>query len=346
MLRVVDDALALDTEARRLTLDDLEACAASLTALVSREAGLVFDSMFASGDVGDAIGALRSGRPAVAHFIAAYRDLMLRRIVEEVLLGLERGPEVVLRAATIPLSPAREAALGVPSLRESLRDAWRTSGDAVSAARLVWHLFGTGAAAELAALPADLVARSGPRLAPLRAWGALESARSDATLAALDRAVAAAPDLGLGQILLGEAVLARGVRRRHGGASVLEQAVPALHRVFSADPDQDPEPSARAFGWFHRGRVELSLPPVLGRAERGLASLEKALAALETEGSAVEPAARARIQANAKLALGRHWLAGGDAERGRARALLEEAAAVDPEGMIARVAEEEISRAR
>jgi DNA-binding transcriptional MerR regulator/tetratricopeptide (TPR) repeat protein len=336
VLRVIDDALGLEGTARRLTLDDLEACATSLTALVGAEAALVFDAMFESGDVGGAIAALRTGRPAVARFITAYRDLMLRRVVEEVLVGLEQGPEVVLRAATVPLSPAREAQLGVPERRAALWDAWRRAGDEPSAAQLLWHLFGTGASAELGSLLPELVAHAGARLAPLCAWGALESARSATTLAALDRAVAAAPDLALGQILLGEAVVARGLRRRHGGASLLEQAIPAVHRVFAADPERDPEPCARAFGWFHRGRLELQLPAVLGRKERALLSLEKALAVIGASGDAIEPAVRARIGANARLALGRHWMGAGD--EARARALLDEAAAVDPDGPIGRAA--------
>jgi len=343
VLRVIEDALALEGAARRLTLDDLEACATELTTLVSREAFLVFDAMFASGDLGSAIGALRSGRPAVARFITAYRDLMLRRVVEDLLLGLERGRELVLRAATVPLSPEREAALGVPARRAALREASHRAGDEASAARLVWHLFGTGAAAELAALPPEIAAQAGARLAPLVAWGALESARSATTLAALEAAVHRAPELALGSILLGEAVIARGLRRRHGGASLLEQAIPALHRVFEADPDRDPEPLARASGWFHRGRVELSLPAVLGRTDRGLASLERALAALDSGGDAIEPAARARLAANVRLLLGRHWMAAGD--EARARRLLEEAAAVDPEGLIGRTALEETALA-
>lgn len=346
VLRVVDEALGLEAEARRLTLEDLEACSTALTALVAREAGLVFDSMFESGDVGRAIGALRTGRPTVARFIAAYRDLMLRRIVEELLLGLEHGPELVLRAATIPLSPTREAELRVPEHRAALHEAWQKSGDEASAVRLTWHLFGTRTT-ELAALPADLAARAGARFAPLFAWGALESARAQHApvaghIAALNRAVTAAPDLALGQILLGEAIIARGMRRRHGGAGLLDQTVPALHRVFSVDPDRDPEPIARAFGWFHRGRVELSLPPVIGRTERGVASLEKALRAAAEDG--IEPAARARIVGNAQLALGRHWKAAGEAAR--ARALLEEAATADPEGTIGRIAREELETAR
>ena len=339
VLEVIEDALALEGTARRLTLDDLEACAASLTSLVAREAALVFDAMFESGDVGGAIAALRAGRPAVAHFIAAYRDLMLRRVVEEVLVGLERGPEAVLRAATVPLSPAREEALGVPARRAALWEAFARTGDEPSAAALVWHLFGAGAAAEIAALPPEVTSRAGARLGPLVAWGALEVTRNAATVAALDRAVAAAPDLALGQILLGEAVVARGLRRRHGGASLLEQTLPAMHRVFSADPEQDPEPCARAFAWFHRGRVEIQLPAALGRKDRAVRALEMALVTAEGAGEAIEPAARARIDANVRLALGRHWASAGEVDR--ARTLFTQAASVDPEGAIGRTAQEE-----
>jgi DNA-binding transcriptional MerR regulator len=340
VLRVIEDAVRLDGAARRLTLDDLEACAPSLSALVGREAGLFFDAMFESGDVGGSIAALREGRGAVARFIAAYRDLMLRRIVEEVLVGLEHGPEAVLRAATVPLSPGREEQLGVPRRRAALWAAWRREGDEPAASRLVLHLFATGAAADLAALPEEVIARAGTRLGPLVAWGALESARSATTLAALDDAARAAPGLSLGQILLGEAIVARGLRRRHGGVSLLEEGIPALHRVFAADPARDPEPIAQAFGWFHRGRLELAVPAVLGRGERGIASLGQALRLLADEG--IEPAARARIGANARLSLGR-WHAA-DGARDRARALFEEARQVDPEGPIGRVADEDLAR--
>ena len=93
---------------------------------MEREAELVFDAMFESGDVGGAIGALRSGRPAVARFITAYRDLMLRRIVEEVLLGLERGPELVLRAAELGYSALavtdRHSLAGVVRAHEAAKE--------------------------------------------------------------------------------------------------------------------------------------------------------------------------------------------------------------------------------
>jgi DNA-binding transcriptional MerR regulator len=333
VLEVVEEALALDEVSQRLTLDDLSSCAASLTDMVGHEAALFFDTMFRSGDVRGSIQALRSGRPAVARFIAAYRDLMLRRIVDEVLIGLERGPEAVLRTATVPLSARREEELGVPARRAALAEAFHRSDDEASAARWAWHLFETGAAGELAAVPPD---RLPARLRPLVAWGALATGHDGETLAALERAVEAAPDFVLGQILLGEAIVARGLRRRHGGASLLEAGIPALNRVFSVDPERDPEPAARAFGWFHRGRLELALPAVLGRRERGLASLARALQILDDAPDAIEPAARVRLGANARLALARHHAGAGD--EARARQLLAAAAAMDPDGAIAQVA--------
>jgi DNA-binding transcriptional MerR regulator len=333
VLEVVDQALTLDEDTRRLTLADLEACRSALTALVDREAELFFDAMFQSGDVSGSIAALRGGRAAVARYIAAYRDLQLRRIVEEVLVGLERGPELVVRTATVPLSPERQEALGALARRAELEDALAREASAEAASRLVWHLFQTGADTALASVSHAALA---PRERVLVAWGALSASRSADTLAALSRAVEQAPDFALGQILLGETLVARGLRRKATGASLLSAGIPALNRVFGADPDRDPEPVARAFGWFHRGRLELALPPVLGRRERGLASLARALAAVDDANGGIEPAARARVGANARLALGRHHAAAGDVDA--AHDLFEAAAAFDPAGPIGEAA--------
>ena len=132
VLEVVDQALALDEETRRLTLADLESCAGALTALVDREAALFFDAMFQSGDVGGSIRALLGGRGAVARYIAAYRDLLLRRIVDEVLVGLAHGPELVMRTATIPLSARRMDELGVAARRDALTAEWEARRDQVA----------------------------------------------------------------------------------------------------------------------------------------------------------------------------------------------------------------------
>lgn len=346
VLAIVDDALALGPSARALTLDDLTACAADLTALVAREATLFFDAVFRSGDVGGSIAALREGRGTVARFITAYRDLMLRRIVEDLLVAIERGPDIAARAATVPLSAAKERELGVIERRAELyRLALEGPGapDTGACLRLVWHLFACGAAPELASLPPGVALAAGPRAAVLVAWGAYESARSASSLRALRRASEVEPGFALGHLLAGEAAVARGLRRRDAGASLLEEVVPALHRIVTADPGEDGEPAARVLGCFHRGRFELALPPVLGRGQRGAEALLDVLRRVEgAEGADLDPAAIARIKANAWLALGRHSMSAGDPAS--ARELFLSAMAVDPEGPIGDAARGELAR--
>jgi DNA-binding transcriptional MerR regulator len=308
VLAVVEEALGLAPAARALTLADLEVCAADMTALVTREAELFFDAVLRSGDVGGSIAALREGRGAVARFITAYRDRMLRRIVDDLLVAIEQGPEVAARAAAVALSPERERELGAAELRERLRGG-AARGEREAAVTLIWHLFGCGAAEELAALPPEWVALGGEREAVLALWGRLASpggaGGGGAGLRALERAAAAAPGFALGEILVGEAALTRALRRRDAGTSLLEQAVPALHRIVSADPMADPEPLARALGLFHQGRVELSLPPVLGRARRGALAIERALEICAREAD-LDPVVRARLEVNARMALDKH----------------------------------------
>jgi DNA-binding transcriptional MerR regulator/tetratricopeptide (TPR) repeat protein len=348
ILTIVEETLGLDPRATELTLADLEACAADLRGLVSREAEIFFEQVIASADVAGTIGALRSGRASVARFITAYRDLMLRRIVEDLLGAIQHSHELIARASALPLSAERERELGAPDRRwaevhRAARAGQDPGRDAASA--LVWHLFVCGAAADLAALPPGIVEAAGPRAAALVAWGGYERDRGLASLRALERAADAAPDLALGQILLGEASLGRGVQRRSDGgpsraprAGLLDGAVAALHRLVGADPASDPEPAAQALGFFHKGRVELALPIVLGRRRRGVESLERAVAIVEdpSNAPAIEPAARARVAANARLVLGRHHADAGDPAE--ARALLEAVIAADPAGPVAEAA--------
>jgi DNA-binding transcriptional MerR regulator len=306
VLAVVEEALGLAPAARALTLADLEVCAADMTALVAREAELFFDAVLRSGDVSGSIAALREGRGAVARFITAYRDRMLRRIVDDLLVAIEQGPEVAARAAAVALSPEKERELGAAELRDRLRGG-AARGEREAAVTLIWHLFGCGAAEELAALPPEWAGLGGEREAVLLLWGRLASpggAGGGAGLRALERAAAAAPGFALGEILAGEAALTRALRRRDAGTSLLEQAVPALHRIVSADPGADPEPLARALGLFHQGRVELSLPPVLGRARRGAQAIERALE-INARSADLDPVVRARLELNARMALER-----------------------------------------
>lgn len=310
VLAIVDEALALDADARDLTLDDLAACAGALEALVGREAALFFDRVFESADIAATITALRAGRGTVARFVTAFRDLMLRRIVDDLLVSIERGPELVVRTATVPLSPDVERALGLFDRRRALAAA-AESGDAAAVERFVWHLLSTGGLGELAALPAEHVARCDARVRVLAAYAGYEVARSAAGMEALERALAATPGFALGRILVGEASLARGLKKP--GSGFLERAVPGLHALLGTDPETDAEPVARALGWFHRARVELELPAVLGRRERALTGLDRAkeLAAQPD----IDPAARARIETNVELLRARHSVSPARAEQ-------------------------------
>lgn len=375
LVAIVEETLTLDPAARDFTLQNLELVAQDQTAFVMREAEQFFGKVLETADIGATITALRAGRGLVARFIGAYRDLMLRRIVEELLLAIQHGNFAVARGATVPLSAKVERELGTFERRAELRA--QLSGTITSEATdaLVWHLFACGAVSELAALPPEVSAAASPRGAVLIAWGSYESARSAQGLRALERAVDAVPEMALGQILLGEASVVRGLRRHDASSGVLERSVPAMHRMVCADPERDPEPAARALGCFYRGRVEIAMPAVLGRQRRGVALLERALAlvgeeadplvavtetarlvrgaeatapggraaAAGSEGeapSAIEPACRARIAANARLSLGRYYASLGDVRR--ARAILEIAAAVDPDGPIGDAVREEL----
>jgi hypothetical protein len=205
-----------------------------------------------------------------------------------------------MRAVVPPLPRARRDELGEPARRAALA-ALAESGDADSAAALVIHLFGCADAAALAALSPSVIAAAGPRTAPLAAWGAHEAAPSDATLAALDRAVAAAPDLPLGPILLAGATLARGVRRRDdAGPSLLEEVVPALQRLAAADPEIERDPALRALGHVHLGWVELALPAVLGRRERGALALARSSTIAREFAAMIDPAIIATIVESAE----------------------------------------------
>lgn len=346
VLATVEDALALKGAARALTLDDLSVCAADLTVLVAREAAIFFDMVLRSGDVGGSIAALREGRGVVARFITAYRDRMLRKIVDDLLEAIASGPDVAAKARTIPLSEARLTELGAPALRSTLQAAL-SGGEsplerASAASRLVWHLFASGAGAELAALGEAAPAQLSDREAVLLAWGAHERSRSPTSLRALERAADAVPDFALGQILLGEASLVRALRRRDAGAGLLEEAVPALHRLVIAEPERAASIAERALGLFHRGRVELALPAVLGRKRRGAEALALSIALLSGEGgSELDPAARALVSANAHLAYARYLAEEGDVIF--ARQHFEGAEAIDPGGPIGSVAREELA---
>jgi len=350
LVAIVEEALALEPAARDFTLSNLELVAQDQTAFVMREAELFFGTVLSTADIGGTISALRAGRGLVARFFGAYRDIMLRRIVEELLLAIQHGNFAVARSATVPLSAKVERELGTFERRAELRAALADAITTEATDAFVWHLFACGAVSELSALPPEITTAASPRAEVLIAWGSYESARSAQGLRALEKAIEATPDFALGQILLGEASVVRGLRRHDASSGLLERSVPAMHRMVRADPERDPEPIAKALGSFYRGRVEIAMPAVLGRQRRGLELLERALALVgepvepgapvDPAPYSIEPACRARIAANARLLLGRYYASLGDVRR--ARAILELAASVDPDGALGDAVREDL----
>jgi DNA-binding transcriptional MerR regulator len=319
-LALIAEALALPEGARALTLDDLAICAEHLAGLVSHEAVAFFDRVLATGDVPGSVAALRAGRRTVARFVTAYRDLMLRRIVDELLIGIQESRGLVARARGASLSERAQAALGVPARRADLVARARR-GDARAAAALVRLDFACGREADEA-----LLAQVGPIEAALAAFAACE--RGAGALDAIEDAARRAGGSPLAAILAGEARLAWAVRGAGAGAGLLEAAVPALQRVVTADPELERDAFARALGWLHRGRVELALPAVIGRKARGAAALARALV-LADEDPALEAPIGAAVALRAHLWLGREREASGDREA--ARAHFSAARRIDPD---------------
>lgn len=323
VLAAVGEALELDGDAKRLTLADLQACAGDLTRLVEIEAGLFFDLVLETGDMPGAVQALRAGRGAVARFITSYRDLMLRHVVEQILDAVERGPDVMAAARTLPLGAELAEKLGVAARSQKL-SALARRGDPAAANDLVWHLFVLGSRAELRGLGEPVRKLLRPRAKLLLAHAEAEAP------AVVDSRAGTFP---LGEILAAERALARLVSRGPESGSFLEEVVPALHRLVHAAPEKDADPLASALAFLRRGLLGIALPRALGRRPGALRDLERALETVLMVPGRIDPAMRAWIEGNARLALGRNQ------ERPElARAHLERAHAVDPTGPIGEAA--------
>lgn len=307
VLGLVDEVLRLPPVARSLTLTDFGFCSEELTRLVTREAGLFFERVLVSGDVPGSLDALRAGRGAVARFITAYRDLLLHGLVEQLAVGLSEGRALAANAVDTTLSPEAVAALGGPPGVES------------ASAPFVAFVLGDGAFLEALPAPSSAAARAlSAHARCVRSGGPTEAL---ATLAA---------ESALGRVLLGEALLARALFRKSDDASVIEPVVAALGHVVAARPLEEPEADARALAFHRAGRVELALPAVLGRRDRGVALLGLAL----EHGERASPLVRAHVLANASLALAEALDA--DGRMGEASELRGRAVALDPGGPIGR----------
>lgn len=328
VLATVAEVVALEGPARDLTLEDLRVSAPQVGALVEAEAAVFFDMVIRRGEMTEPVAALRAGRSAVARFIAAYRDLTLRRIVEALITAVRDAASRVEGANPLPLGPELLARLGADELGAKLTAGAR-QGDPAKANDLVWHLFAVGKARDLARLPAAVRNLLRPR-AELIVASSVEGAELDAILSR-------AGSFPLGEVLAAEAALARALGQSATGEGLLERVVPALGRLFGADPGRDADPLASALGFLRRGLVALALPRALGRRPHAVRDLEAALAVVLGSPGHLHPAAHARIEANARLALGRTLLEQG--HPAEARIQLGRAAAIDPKGPVGRTAE-------
>jgi len=307
VIGVVAEALELGADARELTLADLAASREPIRQLVQAEAGAFFEHVVERGDVPAAVRALQQGRPAVARFIAAYRELALRRVIDELLEAVRSAPQHVARATALPLSRERAAALGADTTLATLRER-ADAGDAASANDWAWLCFSLRPPAELAAPSSALRERLRPRAQLLVAHARLEDGGDPRELSSILERAAGFP---LGEVLAAEVALIEALAPARGG--VLERSVPALHRLFSADPGADADPLASAWAYLRRGLVVLALPQALGRSASAERDLEHALAVVGSAPGRLHEAVRARIEGNARLRLGERWLAVGRA---------------------------------
>jgi DNA-binding transcriptional MerR regulator len=341
VLAAVAEALALEGDARQLTLDDLQSCARELARLTEIEALLFFDLVIRIGDTPRSVQALRAGRGAVARFITAFRDLMLRRIAEDILQAISRGPGAFGHPRVLALSDDRLNQLGASARRSELMERAR-GGDAAAANDLVWHLSVVGPVSELIRLPKKVLELLRPRALLLVRLFAIEKDGGDPR--ELEQIVARATPFPLGEVLIAEAQLVRLVAHGPREAGFLEELVPALHRLASALPDQDADPLASACAFHRRGQIGLALPRVLGRQLRAVSDLERALEVVLAAPGRIEAAARARLEGNARLALGRWYLSQGN--RDQALTHLERARAIDTSGPLGVAALGELNEIR
>ncbi|MCE7891881.1 MAG: MerR family transcriptional regulator [Sorangiineae bacterium PRO1] len=333
VLGTVAEVVALEGLTRELTLEDLRVSATAVGALVEAEAAVFFDAVIRRGEMSEAVVALRAGRAPVARFIAAYRDLMLRRIVDALISAVQSASARVEQASPLPLGSELAARLGADEHRAKLA-AGALQGDFAQANDLAWHLFAVGPARDLGRLPAESLR---PRAELLAAWS--NQAEPDQ----IDRILSRAGSFPLGEVLAAERALSNALAHGQAGASVLEGVVPALGRLFRADPGNDADPLASALAFLRRGLVGLALPRALGRGSSAVSDLESAIGVVLSAPGRLHPAAHARIEGNARLALGRHLLGVGRLAEGRAQ--LARAVALDPTGPIGQSAESTLAEA-
>lgn len=303
VLAAIAEAAALSPAARDAALAGMCACRDHVDRMVADEAGLFFDSLLAD-DPGQAVAALVASRPAVAHYVAAYRARCLHGLVDRTLEEVDAGVAAAARSATRPLSTAARERGGYGQALLRLEARAHAPGATPAAVFELLRLhFGVGDAvaldAELGRLPRALAAEP-------RALFYAGVARSDlrdlpSGLALLTRAVAAEPRWALARAMRA-ATLLRGLAARDGqppSGSVLVDGTRGIAELDEAAMLPSP-PEDQRWVRYLRARVALMLPTGFRRHDEGRGELER----LSNEALPTTDLEGVRLRANARLALG------------------------------------------
>jgi hypothetical protein len=303
VLAAIAETVSLAPPAREAALVGMRACRDHVDRMVADEAGLFFDSLLRE-DPAQAVAALVASRPAVAHYVAAYRARCLHGLVDDTLAQVDAGVEAAARSATRPLSTAARERGGYDEVLARLEGrAHAPSAPASAILELLRFHFGVGDPvaldAEVSRLPHALAEE--PRV--LFYAGVARSDLRDVAggLALLARCAAARPDWALARAMHA-ATLLRGLAARDGKGptgSVLVDGTRGIAELDEAAALPAP-PEDQRWVRYLRARVALTLPTGFRRRDEARAELER----LANEGLPTTDLEGVRLRANARLALG------------------------------------------
>lgn len=256
VLQVIDELLGLPKDAQPLTLKDLELCASAMQELVIGETRVFFDAAVGSGDFGQSLAALKVGRGVVARFLRAHRDLMLTRVVEGLIEGIQAAAQRLRHPKPHTLPASTRSAFGVTKEAQRLID---TSPDAAAVVLVAW-----GELEALSRMGAPL--SHGERARALVTWAKYSLEPSEAGFKTLEPQLAASTS-PLSMALLAETKLLRAVLGEGPAGDtrgILDEAIPSLHALFNISTVAC-EPVEATMVEFIQARATWHLPPVLGR---------------------------------------------------------------------------------
>jgi len=303
VLAAIAEAAGLSATAREAALAGMRACKGHVDQMVADEAGLFFDSLLRD-DPGQAVAALVASRPAVAHYVAAYRARCLHGLVDRTLEEVDAGVAAAARSATRPLSTAARERGGYERSLAMLEGRAHAPGAPAAAILDLLRLhFGVG---DAVALDAEIARLSGTFAEDPHVLFYAGVARSDLRdvpggLALLSRAAAAEPRWALARAHRA-ATLLRGLAARDGKAPSGSVLVDGTRGIAELDEAAalPATPEDQRWVQYLRARVALMLPAGFRRHDEARAVLER----LANEPLPTTDLEGVRLRANARLALG------------------------------------------